>query len=115
MMNPFFIDTSKVKDPFPLADWYSQHKPEQPEYLLDSPDLTINVNHENIVKTPSFSVPRLNSYLKDNMAHEKDFGSEDMDYYFEHEDSQHYKREGAIGVWWLVGLFPFLLFYVEFY
>jgi hypothetical protein len=50
-----------------------------------------------------------------DIAHEKDYESEDLDYQPESFSTQHFRKKGPIWMWLFVGALPFLFFGGEFF
>jgi len=50
-----------------------------------------------------------------DVAHEKDYESEDLDFQAESFETQHFRKKGPIWMWYIVGFFPLLFFGCEFF
>ena len=50
-----------------------------------------------------------------DVAHEKDYESEDLDFQAESFETQHFRKKGPIWMWVFAGIFPIAFFSCEFF
>ena len=80
---------------------------------VDKTNPYINFKPHKVYSEPVFPLPPLEFDMDENIAHEMDYGSEDMDFQPEDFKTQHFHRQGWITTWVLFGIMPFLYFIWE--
>jgi hypothetical protein len=122
-LNPYYeADPRTLSTPNPYE--YAQPYEAKPDTLFPSfpswskynpKDLTINY----IGSGPALSVAESNliepnsQVLWDDIAHEWDYGSEDLDFQPETFHSQHFRKKGLLFYWVLAALLPYVLVITE--
>ena len=102
-------------------DYHFPHTAKASEWILSAPadfnnkDLTQNIkNSTRIVQIQNNPSPPETDWMAD-VAHEKDYESEDLDFQPESFETQHFRKKGPIYMWIWVGLFPITFFACEFF
>lgn len=102
-------------------DYHFPHTAKPSEWIYSaSPsynqkDLTQNIREctRDLSLNNSLSPPETD-WMAD-VAHEKDYESEDLDFQAESFETQHFRKKGPIYMWIWVGLFPITFFSCEFF
>jgi hypothetical protein len=102
-----------IKDPM---DYSFPHKAKGRDWILSAPedydpkDISQNVGrHSHVGAINNLMAPPETDWMAD-IAHEKDYESEDLDYQPESFETQHFRKKGPIWMWVLVGFMPILFF-----
>lgn len=112
LRDPRYMPEQINPDEMPMPYY---REPDDPTPVIpnwDRNNLSINYNHQKACNDIGPEYEQVASYWNPDadVAHEIDYGSEDLDFQPDCFKTQHFKKKGFIWPWIVVGFLPFIFF-----